>query len=195
MASAFFAKTAQTTQYRLKQLCRVIYYSSAIFLVFLYIYVYYGHITSTLEIKRQERKESRGFPHRHPNHHIKCSDNTFQTRDGCLPCPNGTFSFPGWKECKPFLNCSEIALQVHPRKRIPRGIMKEKWLAEWNGHRVVYVNCSRPSAKPQCTRGMTRLEKLQGPYVTRLIGRCYENLKVSGIVFIYLFIYLYFIMV
>ena len=194
MASAFLANA---TQYRLKQLCRVIYYSSVLFLVFLYIYVYCGHFTSTLEIKRQEKKESRGFPHQQPtsNTNITCSDNTFQKRDGCLPCPNGTFSFPGWKECKPFLNCSEIALQVHPRKRIPRGIMKEKWLAEWNGHRVVYVNCSRPSAKPQCTRGMTRLEKLQGPYVTRLIGRCYENLKVSGIVFIYLFIYLYFIMV
>ena len=65
-------------------------------------------------------------------------------------------------------------------------MVKEKWLADWKGHRVVYVNCSRARVKMQCFRGMTRMEQLQGPFVTRLIGRCYEKLEVGYVALLHL---------
>ncbi|KAL9976148.1 hypothetical protein ACROYT_G013405 [Oculina patagonica] len=98
--------------------------------------------------------------------------------EGCLPCPRGTFSFSGWSECRPWLNCSEIALQVHAREQIPGGMIKGTWLADWEGHQVVFVNCSRPSFKRICLRGMTWMERLQGPFVTRLIGKCYDKQEI-----------------
>ncbi|KAJ7337125.1 hypothetical protein OS493_009977 [Desmophyllum pertusum] len=109
---------------------------------------------------------------------MACSDNTVLAPEGCLPCQNGTFiSFSGWSECEPLLNCSNIALHVHPRKRIFGSFTKQIWLADWKSHQVIYMNCSRPFLKTKCLRGMTRLEQLQGPYVTRLIGRCYDKLE------------------
>ena len=176
MASAFLANT---TQHMLKQLCRLIYYSSVIFLVFLYIYVYYSDTTSTLEIHDKRKRNPAAF---HTNtRNITCSDDTFSTRDGCEPCPNGTFSFPGWRKCESFLNCSEIAFQVQNRQRIQGGFTKQLWLAEWKGHKVAYLKCKGAGVKTRCLRGMTRLEKLQSPFVTRLIGKCYEKLEVSYI--------------
>ena len=96
-----------------------------------------------------------------------------------MPCPNGTFSFPGWTECKPFLDCSEIALQVHLKQNVFRGITKVKWMAEWRGHEVVYMKCASRGFSKRCLRGMTRMETFQGPFVTRLIGRCYDKQEVS----------------
>ena len=168
---------ANTTQHRLKQLCRAIYYSSVIFLLFLYIYVYYGHITSTLEIRNKRKRNPTAF---HTNtRNITCSANRFPTRNGCEPCPNGTFSFPGWKKCEPFLNCSDIAFQVQKEKELRGGLTKQLSLADWKGHKVAYLKCKREGVRTRCLNGMTRLEKLQGPFVTRLIGKCYENLEVS----------------
>ena len=110
-----------------------------------------------------------------------CSEGKFISLNGCLPCPNGKLSFPGWTECKPFLNCSEIATQVHTRRRILGGFTKQIWLADWKDHEVVYLKCLRPGVTKRCLRGMTNLEKLQSPFVTRLIGKCYENFEVSYI--------------
>ena len=179
MANAFLSSTKQ---HKLKLLCRVIYYSCTVSLVLLYIYVYYSHIGSFKILERNP------VAFHTKTRNVTCSDNTFPTSDGCLLCPNGTFGFTGWSECEPLLNCSDIALQVHPRRRIPGGMTK--WLADWKGHQVVYVKCSRPSAKYKtlCLRGMTRMEKLQGPFVTSLIGRCYETLEVCYIVLLHLMI-------
>ena len=175
MASAF---PAENVQQRLKLLCRVIYYSSVVSLVLLLIYVYCGQLNGTLKASDTIKINS-----------VACPDYTFSSPEGCLPCPRGTFSFSGWSECKPWLNCSDIALQVHPRRRIPGGMIKGTWLADWKGHQVVYVNCSRPIAsfKRICLHGITRIEQLQGPLVTRLIGKCYDKLEVSFICFIELY--------
>ena len=108
-----------------------------------------------------------------------CSGGMFISPNGCLPCPNGTFSFPGWFECKPLLNCSEIASQVHSRRRIPGGFTKLISLADWKGREVVHLKCLWPGVRERCLRGMTMLEKLQGPFVTRVIGKCYENFEAS----------------
>ena len=167
------------TQNRLERLCRAIYCSGVIFLVFLYIYVFFGHITSTLETGNKIKRYPAAF---HTNtRNITCSDNTFPTRDGCEPCPNGTFSFPGWRKCDSWLNCSDIAFQVQNRQRIQGGFTKQLWLAEWKGHKVAYLKCKGAGVKTRCLRGMTRLEKLQSPFVTRLIGKCYEKLEVGFI--------------
>ncbi|KAL9975562.1 hypothetical protein ACROYT_G012737 [Oculina patagonica] len=175
MTNAFLANA---TQHRLKLLCRVIYYSCTVSLVLFYIFVYYGHITGT-QLKIRDKIKWSPITFHTKARNLTCLDNTFPTPDGFnLPCPNGTFCFTGLSECEPWLNCSHIALQVLPKQRIHGGMMKEKWLADWKGRQVVYMNCSRPNFKKQCFRGMTRIEKLQGPFVTRLIGRCYENLEI-----------------
>lgn len=179
MIDSFLANKLQN---RLKLLLRVIYYYCTVCLVLLYIYVYYGYINDTKEINNEITQNTDAF---HAQN-ISCSDNTFPTPNGCAPCINGTFGFSGWSECKPLLNCSDIALQVHLNERTFRGMVKEKWLADWNGHRVVYVNCSSTRVKTQCLRGMTRMEELQGPFVTRLIGRCHEKLEVSYVVLLHL---------
>ena len=175
MAGAFLANKIQ---HWLKLLCRVIYYSSTLSLVLLFIYVYYSQVIGTLKISDAIKINPVAFPAT-KEQNMTCSDNTVLTREGCLPCPNGTFSFSGWSECEPLLNCSDIALHVHPRKLI-RTYMKEIWLADWKGHQVIYVNCSR--SKTICLHGMTRLEQLQGPYVTRLIGMCYNKIVVSSMI-------------
>ena len=173
MIDAFLANTLQN---RLKLFLRLIHYYCTVCLLLLYIYVYYGYINGTLEINDKIKPNMSAF---HAQN-ISCSDNTFPTPGGCVPCNTGTFGFSGWSECKPLLNCSDIALQVHLKKRVFGGVVKRKWLADWKGHRVVFVNCSSNSArvKTKCLRGMTRMEQLQGPFVTRLIGRCYEKLEV-----------------
>ena len=171
---------ANKIQNRLKTLLRVIYYYCTVSLVLLYIYVYYGYINGTLEINDGIKQNTVAL---HAQNISSCSDNTFPTTKGCAPCNNGTFGFSGWSECNLLLNCSDIALQVHLKERIFRGMVKEKWLADWNGHHVVYVNCSRTGVKTKCFRGMRRMEQLQGPFVTPLIGRCYEKQEVGCVVF------------
>lgn len=168
---------ANKLQKRLKLLLRVIYYYCTVSLALLYIYVYYGYVNGTYEINDEIKQNTVAF-HK-PQNISACSDNTFPTIKGCAPCNNGTFGFSGWSECKPLLNCSDIALQVHLKHRIFRGKVKEKWLADWNGHRVVYVNCSSTEVKTKCLSGMSRMEQLQGPFVIPLVGRCYEKLEVG----------------
>ena len=98
-----------------------------------------------------------------------------------MPCPRETFSFAGWNECITWLNCSEIADQVHPIKRFHHGITKRVWHAEWNGYHVVFTNCSARDAQKRelCSKGMTNLEQIQGEFATRLIGNCPEKLQVA----------------
>lgn len=111
---------------------------------------------------------------------MECSTNMFATRKGCMPCPRETFSFFGWNECITWLNCSEIADQVHPIKRFHHGITKRVWHAEWNGYHVVFTNCSARDAQKRelCSKGMTNLEQIQGEFATRLIGNCPEKLQI-----------------
>ncbi|XP_078363999.1 protein O-mannose kinase-like [Oculina patagonica] len=174
MTSAFLSKKLQ---HGLKILCRVIYYTSAVWLVLLLIYVYYGQLNGTLKPSVKIKKKNKTFLTQ-ARQKTACSDYMFSSPEGCLPCPRGTFSFSGWSECRPWLNCSEIALQVHAREQIPGGMIKGTWLADWEGHQVVFVNCSRPSFKRICLRGMTWMERLQGPFVTRLIGKCYDKQEI-----------------
>ena len=103
------------------------------------------------------------------------SEAMFISPNGYLSCPNGTLSFPGWFKCKPFLNGSEIVSQVHSRRWILGGFTKLIWLAVWKDREVVHLKCLRPGVTKRCLRGMTILEKLQGPFDTRVIGKCYEN--------------------
>ena len=173
---ALFARTP----YRLKLLCKVVLCVAIVFLVLILIYAHDGEPTGTLIISYNRQTDNV------PRHLKKqaitsCSDNMFISRDGCLPCPNGTFSFSGWRKCEPLLNCSGIALEVQNRQRIQGGCTKQLWLAEWRGlkvSKVAYLKCKSAGVKTRCLRGMTRLEKLQSPFVTRLIGKCYENLEV-----------------
>ena len=170
-------------RYRPKSLCKVVLCLATVSLALLFgISVYVGTPTSTLEFNvTSNGTQTDGVAYRVKKQAIvaACSEGMFISPNGCLPCPNGTFSFPEWTECKPLLNCSEIASHVHGKQRILGGFTKQIWLAEWKGHEVVYLTCLRPSARKRCLRGMTLMEKLQSPFVTRLIGKCYERFEVS----------------
>ena len=175
---ALFAKIP----HRLKTLLKVVLCVATVSLALLLINAYQNKPVSILKHNvTAKMQKNRVAYHVDKSHAMTaCGDNMFISPSGCLPCPNGTFSFPGWTECKPFLDCSEIARQVHLKQNAFRGITKVKWKAEWNGHEVVYMKCACKSCKARCLRGMTRMEMFQGPFVTRLIGRCYDKLEVSN---------------
>lgn len=103
--------------------------------------------------------------------------NTVSQPDRLGECPLGTFSFPEWNECRPWLNCSQISQEVRPTKRFHHGITKFVWHAHWRGHHVVFVNCSARDAvkRELCSKGLSNLERIQGMFATRLIGRCPEK--------------------
>ena len=173
-------------RYRPKSLCKVVLCLGTVSLTLLFVVRgYLGTSIDTLSFNfTSSRTQTDGVAY-----HVKkqanaaaCSEGMFVSPNGCLPCPNGTFSFPGWTECKPFLDCSEIASQVHSKRRILGGVTKQIWLADWKDHEVVYVKCLRPRVRQRpCLQGITILEKLQSPFVTRLIGKCYESFEVSDI--------------
>ena len=168
-------------QRRLRQWCRAIYYSCTFSLVMFIIYV---NVTSSgtqrhgAPPRKVKIDVSRPVP---VPFRAACSSNMFATRDGCMPCPRGTFSFPGWSECTPWLNCSEIALQVHPTRRFHHGITKLVWHADWQSYHVVFINCSAqdPVKREHCSKGLSIMEQIQGKFATRLIGMCPDKLQVS----------------
>ena len=172
MAMVFLIR--QKMQFMLKRLCRAIQLCSTTALLIFIIYVYYT----------SGRTQWDGAPQnvsRPVSPHAACSSNMSTTRESCFPCPLGTFIFSGWSECTPWLNCSQIALQVHPIRRLTGGVTKPVWLADWKGYQVVLINCSATGGvkRKSCTKGMSIMEQIQGEFVTRLIGRCPEKLEVS----------------
>ena len=164
----------QTMHFMLKRLCRAIQLCSTTALLIFIIYVYYT--SGGTQWDGAPQNVLRPVPPR-----AACSSNMFATRQGCVPCPNSTFSFPGWSECMPWLNCSQIALQVHPIKRMTGGVTKLVWRAHWKGNQVVFINCSATNARKRenCANGMSILEQIQREFVTHLIGKCPEKLQVS----------------
>ena len=162
-------------QRKLRPLCRAVQYSCTLSLVIFTVYVYFTSVRSQFDSVPQWDADFTAVPSR-----VACSSNMISTREGCVSCPRGTFSFPGWSECTPWLNCSEIALQVRPTRRFHHGITKLVWHAEWNGYHVVFINCSARDAlkREHCSKGMSNLERIQGQFVTPLIGSCPEKLQV-----------------
>lgn len=175
---ALFAKIPN----RLKTLLKAVLCIAAVSLVLFLINTYHNKPVGIVKYNVTAKIQRHGVAYHVDKPHTMraCGDNTFVSPSGCLPCPNGTFSFPGWTKCKPFLNCSEISRQVHLKQQGFRGVTKVKWMAEWKGHQVVYMKCACKRCKGRCLRGMTRMEMFQGPFVTSLIGRCYDKLEVSN---------------
>ena len=103
----------QKIQFVLKRLCRAITFCSTTALVVFIIYVYYTRGGTEGDGAPQKVSVMRPLPTQ-----AECSSNMFASRKGCFPCPLGAFSFPGWSECKPWLNCLEIALEVHLIRRL-----------------------------------------------------------------------------
>lgn len=155
-------------QRRLRPCCRASQYSCTLSLIIFTIYVYFTRIRLQMKSVPQWKTGE------------ACSANEVATPKGCVPCLPGTFSFPDWSECKPWLNCSEIALQIHPISRFHHGITKRVWHAEWRGYHVVFVNCSAsdPVKRERCSKGLSNLEQIQGQFATRLVGKCPEKLQV-----------------
>ena len=163
-------------QYNLRRLLRAIQCLSTAALVIFIIHVYFIRSGTQSDGASIKNNATTLVPSR-----MVCLSNTFATRKGCMPCPQGTFSFPDWSKCTPWLNCSQIALQVHPTTRILRGATKLLWRAEWKGHQVVFVNCTpiETNRGGRCARGISIIERIQGEFATRLIGTCPDKLQVS----------------
>ena len=123
----------QKMQLMLKRLCRAIQFCSTTALLILIIDVYYTSGGTQWDNAPQNML-------RPVSPRAACSSNMCATRHGCVPCPHGKFSFPGWSECRSWLNCSEIALQVHPIKRMAGGVTKLVWRTQWKGNQVVFIN-------------------------------------------------------
>ena len=172
--------TPQKIQRWIKFLLRAIqYFASACLILFLIRLYTTGQKETSKQLILRQRTDNRE-PSTNKRD-VQCPGNMFISRKRCLPCPLGHFSFPGWSECQPWLNCNTISLQVRPRARILGGLTKQVWLAGWNGYQVVYSNCSRssPGFTEKCLHGIKMMEQLQGVFVSRLIGMCYEKVEVS----------------
>lgn len=168
---------------KLKRRCRVIQWQYPTFLALFIIYVYSISswmpevTTSNVPLGNvvMSTRSLLNLPL------TECPANTRATCEGCVPCPPEMFRLPGWKDCIPWLNCSDIAVQVHLRRRFTHGVTKRVWRAEWNGYDVVLINCSsRKSKRENCLRGLTNLKLLQGEFVTRVIGNCPEKFQVPN---------------
>lgn len=162
---------------RLRPWCRPMQYSCTISLAIFTIFVYFisgGELLGS--IPRWEVRNAKA------DWNVRvCPSNTVPALESCAKCPFGTFSFAGWSECKPWLNCSQISQQVQSTSRFHHGVTKLVWHARWNGHHVVFVNCSTRDAvkRDRCSKGLSNLEQIQGEFATRLIGRCHEKLQVK----------------
>ena len=171
--------TPQRIQRRIKLLLRAIqYFASACLILFLIRLYTTGQKETSRHLILRQRTDNGDVST--DKRGVQCPANMFISRNRCLPCPLGHFSFPGWSECQPWLNCITIPLQVRPRARVG-GYRKQVWLANWSGYQVVYSNCSRssPGFTEKCLHGIKMMEQLQGVFVSRLIGMCYEKLEVS----------------
>ena len=180
---AFFEKIP----HRLKSLCTAVLCITIVLLFSILIYPYNGELASILPPITSDETQTDNVSAHVEKIITVCSGNMFISRDDCLPCPEGTFSFPGRKKCEPLLNCSDIALQVQIKQKLQGGDTKQLWLAEWKGHQVAYLKCgSGIRVQKRCLHGMSTMEKLQSPFVTRLIGRCYEKREVGNKILAYL---------
>ena len=121
-------------------------------------------------------------------HLVECASNFYPGNPSghaaaCSPCPVGHFSFRGWIACIPYIDCSNIALNVRIRRRIGTpgrlNAVKKIYLADWFGYDVVLVKCAHKMFEEDCLHGMRMTEGLQGSQlVVQLIGICYESLEV-----------------
>ena len=164
-------------QRRLRPWSRAIQYSCTISLAVFTIFVYFisgGELLGS--VPRWDVRNTKA------ERNIRvCPSNTVPALEGCAKCPLGTFSFAGWSECKPWLDCSQISQEVRSTSRFHHGVTKLVWHARWNGHHVVFVNCSTRNAvkRDHCSKGLSNLAQIQGEFATRLIGRCHEKLQVK----------------
>lgn len=168
---------------RLRPWCRSIQYSCTISLAIFTIFVYFISGEELLgSIPRWEVRNTKADW----NARV-CPSNTVPALEDCAKCPFGTFSFAGWSECKPWLNCSQISQEVQSTSRFHHGVTKLVWHARWNGHHVVFVNCSTRDAvkRDHCSKGLSNLEQIQGEFATRLIGSCHEKLQIVTIYYKY----------
>ena len=167
--------TLNNIQYWTKLFCRAIQYFSSVCLVLLLIRASCTDQKDTAGVIGSRQQVVNGTS-------SLCPANKYKSREICLPCPRGHFSFRGWSKCRAWLNCTAISLEVRT-EALMGGYTKVIYIADWNGHRVVYSKCSRKERefRERCMHGMRMMEQLQSDFVTRLIGVCYERLEVSYI--------------
>ena len=98
----------------------------------------------------------------------------------CLPCPPGTFSFPGWLVCMPRLTCTTLMHgEVRLKRFIGAGAIKQVYLAEWRGVDIAYAVSVRGDS-PDFAHNLRMLERL-GPseHVNQLIGSCQDRFALT----------------
>ena len=118
----------------------------------------------------------------------RCPTNHEFINNQCVRCSKGHLSFEGWISCIPWLNCGQIGHDVRVKKKLSKlghlNSMKKVFVADWQGHEVVYSKCLHEDLADDCRHGIDMLQGLQpSDLVVQLIGVCLENFEVNIINF------------
>lgn len=91
----------------------------------------------------------------------------------CKPaCSEGSFGLVGMPYCRPYLTCQEIE-KLHIVKILARGVVKNVYLAEWQGHAVVVANLSDPRLEPDFRHNVRMHRRLHHPsFTVDHLGSC-----------------------
>ena len=115
----------------------------------------------------------------------QCKEGYFfsQIDNSCLPCEKGTFSFKAWIGCHPWLDCTDIELNVRTRGLLStashNNAVKSIYLADWHGYTVVYMKCSSEMFWDDCQHNTMMVKGLQGSeLVVQLLGTCEDKQEV-----------------
>ncbi|CAK9301089.1 unnamed protein product [Gordionus sp. m RMFG-2023] len=92
----------------------------------------------------------------------------------CRPrCPKGHFFLNGMTECHPWLDCSDIRIDVKFGPKIGSGNIKKVYKARWKTMALVANRGNPTFLKSYFNRGLKNLIEMQpSPHVTQYIGHC-----------------------
>ncbi|KAM9820766.1 protein O-mannose kinase [Neosynchiropus ocellatus] len=90
-------------------------------------------------------------------------------------CPPQHFKMTTMTNCNPWLQCEQIAAEVHRLKLIGQGAVKKVYLAEWKSQKVAVSKLSSEDYLEDFLHGVSMLKLLQGARVVQLVGFCPED--------------------
>ena len=163
---------------------------NSVFLLFvssvvLLIFVVYWRDFSNSELQVSSQSTDR-LPKASKEDLKQCKEGYFfsQIDNSCIPCEIGTFSFNSWIGCHPWLDCTDIEMNVRPRRLLSKpshnNAVKRIYLADWFGYTVVYMKCSSNLYWDDCRHNTRMVKGLQGnELVVQLIGTCEDKQEVD----------------
>ena len=102
--------------------------------------------------------------------------------DRCVPCPSGSFSYPGWLTCRPYLTCDDLAGgAVRIARYLASGAIKHVFLGHYTLHSSIPVAYAVSNQHPADFQNhITVLKDLApSPLVVQLLGHCQDKYVVT----------------